>query len=187
MNFRTLDMMKDRMSAPPLIAAIMLLWFAVPLMADLFDPTCTPATCDVVEGVLTNLPFAAFAGDVILLDADGSISDVVRFFNNIFDTGGGTGLGNQVLMYSKVDSGTDLSVGPDLGLPATFSVNAVRIPEAPEGSPTLYSGNGTLYSFYSDAPVPEPVPEPRTLLLTLATVLVAVFVGRNSLQKRRWP
>jgi hypothetical protein len=145
-------------------------------MASLANPTCNAAACDVVEGVLTTLPFVALSGDVILLDGDGSISDVVRFLNNIVDTGGGTGLGNQVFIYSKIDSGPDLSAGPDVGLPTTFSSNAVRIPEAAEGSPTIYNGNGTIYSFYSDAPTA--VPEPASFGLSL-TVLVGTFVVRR--------
>jgi hypothetical protein len=125
----------------------------------LSNPTCTTAACDVIEGRLTTLPFLAIAGDVILLDPDGSVSDVVRFFNNVLDTGGGTGLGTLVLMYSRIDSGPDSSVGPDLGLPSpsTYSANAVRIAEAADGTATTYNGNGTLYSFYSDTPEPSSV------------------------------
>jgi hypothetical protein len=124
----------------------------------LATPSCTPAACDVFEGVLLNLPFIAVGGDVILLDPDGSVSDVVRFFNNVLDTGGGTGLGTQVFMYSKIDS-PDKSLGPDAGLPSpsTYSVNAVRIPEAPDGTPTIYIGSGVIYSFYSDAPEPSTI------------------------------
>jgi hypothetical protein len=107
------------------------------------NPVCTPAACDIIEGVLVDLPALAYAGDVILIDPDGSISDIVRFFNNLIDTGGGTGLGDQVFMYSKPN------------LPTSVSVNAVRIPEAPVGQPTIYVGNGTVYSIYSDV-VPEP-------------------------------
>ena len=87
---------------------------------------------------------------MILIDPDGSISDIVRFFNNLIDTGGGTGLGDQVFMYSK------------LNLPISVSVNAVRIAEAPVGQPTIYVGNGTVYSIYSDV-----IPEPSSLSFML--------------------
>jgi hypothetical protein len=147
-------------------------------VASLANPTCTPAACDVIEGILTNLPFLAIAGDVILLEPNGSISDVVRFLNNVLDTGAGTGLGTQVFMFSKIDSGPDLSAGPDLGLPSSFSANAVRIAEAPEGLPTIYNGNGTVYSFYSDSPVPEPP--------TLASVGTVLFGLGIPLLRRRY-
>src|ERR1051326_1267707 len=117
---------------------------------------CTPAACAISEGNPLILPYIAIAGDVILLDPDGTVSDVVRFLNNILDTGAGTGLGNSILMFSKIDAGPDLSIGTDLGLPSsfTYSANAVTLSEAPDGVPTIYNGNGTIYSFYSDTPEP---------------------------------
>lgn len=141
--------------------------------ASLASPTCDAAACDVLEGIFLNLPFVAFAGDVVLLDPDGTVSDVVRFFNNVLDTGGGTGLSTQVLMYSKIDAGPDYSVGPDLGLPSpsTYSVNVVTLREAADAQPTVYNGNGTLYSFYSD------VPEPSSILFVVAGLL-AIGAGR---------
>ncbi len=139
--------------------------------ASLASPMCNAAACDVLEGRLVNLPYIAFAGDAVLLDPSGAVSDVVRFFNNVLDTGGGTGFSTQILMYSKIDTGVDLSVGPDLGLPnpSTYSVNAVRLLEAPDGSPTVYNGNGTLYSFYSDTPEPSTIFYMAAGLLALAT------------------
>jgi hypothetical protein len=127
--------------------------------ASLSSPTCTPAACDILEGNSLNLPFIAFAGDIVLMDPNGAVSDVVRFFNNVLDTGGGTGFSTLVFMFSKVDTGPDFSVGPDLGLPnpSTYSVNVVTLLEAPGGKPTVYNGNGTLYSFYSDTPEPSSV------------------------------
>jgi hypothetical protein len=57
--------------------------------------SCTPTftLSDVYEdGNILQLPALAIAGDVVLLDAPSAISDVFRVFNNIIDTGGGTGL-----------------------------------------------------------------------------------------------
>jgi hypothetical protein len=138
----------------------------------LSSPVCNAATCDLIEGRLTILPFIAFAGDVILLDQDGSTSDLVRFFNNVLDTGGGTGFGDRVQVYSKIDVGPDYSVGPDLGIPdPPFSVNATRILEAGLGSATVYNGNGTLYSIYSDVPEPSDIVLLSTGLLTLGGLM----------------
>jgi hypothetical protein len=152
--------------------------FVLPLSADITldslsaaapaAPACTAAACAIFEGSQITLPFTAIAGD--------SVSDVVRFFNNLLNTGGGTGFGNLVTMFSKIDGPGDNSVGPDLGLPdpSTYSVNAVFLSEAPDGAATKYNGNGTIYSFYSD------VPEPSTLIC-LATGLLAL--GRRLLKR----
>jgi hypothetical protein len=152
-----------------------------PSPASLSNPVCNPATCDLIEGNLVILPFIAFSGDVILLDPDGTVSDVARFFNNIVDTGGGTGLGNQVLVFSKIDSGADSSVGPDLGLPppSSYSSNAVTIQEAPDGFATDYNGNGTIYHIYSDVPEPS-----GAALVGIGLIMLGPLARRTPLRRR---
>lgn len=115
--------------------------------------------CGIPENVLLQLPFTAIAGDVLLIEpVRGSISDVFRIFNNIIDTGGGTGLGNMVFLYSADDS----SLPPT----SSFSANAVSITENLTGA-TTFVGNGTTYLLG--------VPEPQTfgLIWLAATVLAA--------------
>ena len=129
--------------------------------------TATIASCDasftvcgIPENVLLQLPFTAIAGDAIVTEPGSTIvSDVFRIFNNIINTGGGTGLGNMVFLYSSDDT--------TLPNPSTYSANAVFITENPSGV-TSYLGNGTNYQLG--------VPEPQTFeLLGLAVTAMAVL------------
>ena len=127
------------------------------------DCNATFTACNIPENVLLVLPFLGISGDVILLEPGSTaVSDVFRIFNNLANTGEGTGLGDLAFLYS-IDDSTPL---PD---PSTYSINAVVIQEAVNG-PTPYSGNGTLYELG--------VPEPSYLgLLTLA--IPAVLLARK--------
>jgi hypothetical protein len=126
---------------------------------------CAPdfSSCEIPENILLDLPFVAIAGDAVLFEPDGvTISDVFRIFNDVLDTGSGTGLGTLAFLYSSDDS----APLPD---PLTFSANAVGIFET--GAVTPYLGNGTTY--YLGAP------EPSTLgLLSVAAILVCML-GRK--------
>jgi hypothetical protein len=104
------------------------------------DSICT--VCPIRESVVLQLPSAcqAAAGDVIIQGANPTnATDLFRVFNNLVDTGGGTGLGNRVILYSS-DDNTPL---PD---PSTYSLNSVTIQAAASGStsyfgPLNYSGH----------------------------------------------
>jgi hypothetical protein len=141
---------------------------AEPLLSGTVDPTaqCNAnfTSCLIIEDVLLQFPspFLAISGDVILLDPQtNAVSDVFRIFNNVFNTGGGTGLGNMAFLYSSDDS-------TPLPNPATYSANAVTIMENPSGI-THYVANGTDYSLNS-------VPEPGTFgLLVLGIGMMAVL------------
>ena len=118
-------------------------------------------SCLIVEDVLLQLPFLAISGDVILFDPQtNGVSDVFRIFNNLVNTGQGTGLGNMAFLYSSDDS-------TPLPNPATYSANAVTIMEDPSGI-THYFGNGTDYVLG--------VPEPGTFgFLGLGIGMMAVL------------
>ena len=120
--------------------------------------------CGVPENILLQLPFTAFAGDVVLTDPNSSaVSDVFRIFNNLVNTGLGTGLGNMVFLYSSDDT--------TLPAPSTYSANAAFIMENPSGI-TSYLGNGTNYLLA--------VPEPQTFgFLSLAAAAMAVLARRR--------
>ena len=121
----------------------------------------TSTVCLIPEQVLLQLPFDAVAGDIVLTDPNGSISDVFRIFNNLINTGAGTGLGTQAELYSADD-----------GLvPTTYSANVVFIPESPTGV-TTYTNNGITYLLG--------VPEPETAgLLTLGAALLYALVRKR--------
>jgi hypothetical protein len=123
-------------------------------------------SCQIPENVMLQLPFLGISGDVILLDpVTHAVSDVFRIFNNFVNTGGGTGLGNLVFLYSSDDS-TPL---PD---PSTYSLNAVTIMENPSGV-TDYVSNGTDYALAT-------APEPGTFgLLGLGIGMMAVLSSKR--------
>lgn len=131
---------------------------AVPAM------NCNVTVCDIPENILLQLPFDAFAGDVVLTDPGSStVSDVFRIFNNLVNTGMGTGLGNMVFLYSSDDT--------SLPNPSTYSANVVFIPESSSGV-TSYLGNGTNYLLA--------VPEPGSFELFALAAAMAVLTRRRS-------
>jgi hypothetical protein len=98
--------------------------------------------CFIGENVVLQLPFVAIAGDVIIPEPNSNgVSDVFRILNNVVDTGLGTGLGNQAVLFSKDDS---------MPLPTTFSANAATMKESATG-PTAFLGNGTTYTLETEA------------------------------------
>lgn len=166
-----------RIFARVLLCAAALALLPVPGIADsllpMSDAADPPAQCSadfssclIPENVLLELPFLAISGDVILLDPQtNTVSDVFRIFNNFVNTGAGTGLGDEVFLYSSDDS-------TPLPSPATYSANAVTIMEDPSGS-THYVRNGTDYLL-------NPAPEPSTFgLLGLGIGVMALFSRRR--------
>lgn len=111
--------------------------------------------CNVYEGQTLTYPSGYFgiSGDLIVQSPPGTTLDVLRIFNDIVDTGGGTGLGSMAFLYAA-----DLH---DLPSPTTYSINAVSILRGISGPvgfyETDYNGNGTLYRIFT------PTPEPSTL------------------------
>ncbi len=146
-------------------AAILSIALSVPAAAaPIANCNANVTLCLIPENVLLQLPSGDFAiaGDVVLLESNGStISDVFRIFNNLVNTGQGTGLGTLVEMYSA----------DDVTLPTNFSANAVGIFENPSGV-TSYTNNGTAYLLG--------VPEPRSAeLLALAGAVLMIL-------RRKW-
>ena len=92
--------------------------------------------CNIPENVVLQLPFLAIAGDVVVQDANSNVSDVFRIFNNVFDTGAGTGLGDKAILVSA-DHHDLLGEHPP-------SANAVALQEAASGS-TSYVSDGIKY------------------------------------------
>ncbi len=132
------------------------------------------SSCNVYENSLLTFPSGQLgvSGDVIVRDPNNVTVDVFRIFNDVFDSGGGTGLGDQAFMYA-LDTN-------NLPNPSTYSFNDVFIQRSGVGPTgfyeTDYNGNGTLYRLFT------PSPEPGTLaLLSLGALLVG-----GSLLRKRW-
>jgi|SRR5579871_1858200 len=144
-----------------LVVFVCLSVVSLPAMADLISSCAADfSTCSVYENSLVTFPGDAISGDVILLEPDATVSDVFRIFNNIVDTGSGTGLGLTGFLYSFDDG--------NLPSPVTYSANAVFITESQISvnglTETDYNGNGVMYKLFS-APASAPVPEPSSWAL----------------------
>lgn len=139
---------------------------AVPLFATMSSCDPNTFTCSIYENELVPFGFLAVSGDVIVENSHGVTFDVFRIDNDIFDSGGGTGIGDQGFMFGRHDL-------PD---PSTYSVNAVVIPLGPAVGgyfETQYSANGDFYTLFT------PVPEPSALsLLGTAALLGGGFLRR---------
>jgi len=129
-----------------------------------FPATATPVTSSCLgdfsacslydtDPNILSLPGLGIAGDVLVTDTTSNVVAVFRLFNDIVDTGGGTGLGDLAFLYSATFG--------NLPAPGTYSVNAVTIPL---GASTVngfvetdYNGNGTIYQLFTVAPEPASV------------------------------
>jgi hypothetical protein len=156
--------MNDRLAVKAVGLACLLL-LSVPASAVTLANCIGASQCVIPENISLQLPFTAISGDVIITDgAGGPVSDIFRIFNNLVNTGGGTGIGNLVFLYSSDDS-TPL---PD---PSTWSANKVTIVEDPSGT-TTFVGNGTTYLLGS--------PEPQTFGLFILAGAMAVLARWRS-------
>ena len=136
--------------------------FAAPLA----ECNAAETACSIIENTFLQLPFTAIAGDVIVRDPGSStVSDVFRIFNNLLDTGSGTGLGNMVFLFSADDSAL-----PD---PSTYSANAIFIEEA-ASSATTFLSNGTVYTLDTLA-----VPEPSAIVLLSLGGIAMLLLARR--------
>jgi len=132
---------------------------------------CSPdqTTCYIQENVLLQMPFLIISGDVVLLDNianQNSVSDVFRLYNDIADTGQGTGLGSLVELFSADDQ--------PVPAPSTYSANVAFIQEAATG-PTVFNSNGTTYILGA--------PEPATF--GMFGIVLALAGGWSRMRRRR--
>jgi hypothetical protein len=128
--------------------------------------------CSISENVLQMYPFSAFgiAGDTVVLEADhNTVSDVFRIFNDLVDTGSGTGLGTTMFLFSADDS-------TPLPAPATYSANVQFAQEGANGI-TVFTSNGTTYLLGA--------PEPTTFVMLGGGL--AITVGLAQRRRSRKP
>ncbi|HYL69399.1 MAG TPA: PEP-CTERM sorting domain-containing protein [Candidatus Limnocylindria bacterium] len=152
----------------------------VPAYADTVPTsTCAPdgSECSIFGAQVSNLAVLAISGDVLITDPSSTVLDVFRIFNDVVDTGGGTGLGATAEMF-------DPGVGDILPDPSTYSFNAVDIflGQSLAGVDkvgvsgfveTDYFGNGTVYRLYT-------APEPATwAMLAIALLLLGMLGTRR--------
>jgi hypothetical protein len=130
-------------------------------------------------GLLNALAFTAHPqmnpfpeGDVVLLDASGHVSDILRFDP---ETSPGPGAPQLIFFYSS-DHGALLA---DTGLPSSMFTNTVTIQENPSG-PTIYTPLAGQPGFSTDSPLGDSflifsTPDTGSTLLMLGAA-VAGFV-----------
>ena len=109
--------------------------FAAPADTAVCDFACT--VCNIRRNIVLQLPSACLAigGDVLITGVNSThVTDVFRAFNNYVDTGGGTGLSTQVMLYGGDDN-------TRLPGPFSYSLNLVEM-AAPASGPTSYFGPG---------------------------------------------
>ena len=137
-------------------------------------------------GLLSALAFTAHpqvnpfpAGDVVLLDASGNISDILRFDP---ETSPGPGAPQLIFFYSNDDGG----LLADTGLPSSMFTNTVTIQENPSG-PTIYTPTAGQPGFSTDSPLGDSfrifsTPDTGSTLLMLGAAAVGlVFLRRKML------
>jgi hypothetical protein len=117
-------------------------------------------------------------GDVVLLDASGHVSDILRFD---LETNPGPGSPQLIFFYSN-DHGGLLA---DTGLPSSMFTNTVTIQENPSG-PTIYTPTAGQPGFSTDSPLGDSfrifsTPDTGSTLLMLgaATAGLVFLRGRR--------
>jgi hypothetical protein len=117
-------------------------------------------------------------GDVVLLDASGHVSDILRF-----DTEANPGAGSpQLIFFYSNDHGGLLA---DTGLPSSMFSNTVTIQENASG-PTIYTPTEGQPGFSSDSPLGDSfrifsTPDTGSTLLMLGAAVAALLILRGKL------
>jgi hypothetical protein len=117
-------------------------------------------------------------GDVVLLDASGHVSDILRF-NPEENPGPGSA---QLIFFYSNDHGGLLA---DTGLPSLMYDNPVMIQENPSG-PTIYTPTEGQPGFSSDSPLGNSfrifsTPDTGSTLLMLGAAVAALLILRGKL------
>jgi hypothetical protein len=114
-------------------------------------------------------------GDVVLMDASGHVSDILRFDEANLD-------GSQLIFFYSNDHGGLLA---DTGLPSSMFSNTVTIQENPSG-PTIYKPTEGQPGFSSDSPLGDSfrifsTPDTGSTLLMLGAAVAALLILRGKL------
>jgi hypothetical protein len=139
-------------------------------------------------GLLSALTFTAHpqlafpAGDVVLLDASGHVSDILRFNPATSSSSGVT----QLIFFYSNDHGGLLA---DTGLPSLMYGNTVTIHESQSG-PTIYTPTAGQPGFSSDTPAGDTyhlfsTPDTGSTLLMLGAAVFGLAVIRRKMLSAR--
>ena len=114
-------------------------------------------------------------GDVVLMDANGDVSDILRFDPANPD-------GSQLIFFYSNDHRGLLA---DTGLPTSMFSNTVTIQENPTG-PTIYTPKAGQPGFSSDSPLGDSfrifsTPDTGSTLLMLGAAVAALLILRGKL------
>ena len=133
----------------------------------------TTFVCDIYENQTVSFGFLAVSGDVIVQNSLSQTVDVFRIFNDVFDSGGGTGIGDGGFLFGS----------NQLPNPSTYSVNAVTIPLGPAVGKyfeTTFMANGDTYNLFTTTPEP-----PSLVSLAIATIMATGSLSRRYAATRR--
>jgi len=117
-------------------------------------------------------------GDVVLLDASGHVSDILRFD---LEQNPGAGSPQLIFFYSNDHAG----LLADTGLPSSMFSNTVTIQENPSGE-TIYKPTEGQPGFSSDSPLGDSfrifsTPDAGSTLLMLGAAVAALLILRGKL------
>jgi hypothetical protein len=117
-------------------------------------------------------------GDVVLMDASGNVSDILRFDT---EENPGPGAAQLIFFYSNDHRG----LLADTGLPSSRFSNTVIIQENPTG-PTIYTPLAGQPGFSSDSPLGNSfrifsTPDTGSTLLMLGAAVAALLILRGKL------
>jgi hypothetical protein len=149
-----------------------------------------PVTCSILPDPMNGnvkvptftLPERVIAGDLLVVDSNGSVGDLVRFP----DLGDGTGTANVMLYYSDNADGKDSQ--SDVGIPLKKQpIIGTVLEDGPEGKNRFIFTAGTLpfaniYRGVSDGSIPEP---PSVVLLLTSSLALALLGGARRLVRTR--
>jgi hypothetical protein len=144
------------------------------LMSDTGPGGLTSALAFTAHPQVNPFPF----GDVVLLDASGHVSDILRF-----DTATGSAAPfTQLIFFYSNDHGGLLA---DTGLPSLMYDNPVTIQENPSG-PTIYTPMAGQPGFSTDSPLGNSfrifsTPDTGSTLLMLGAAVAALLILRGKL------
>ena len=141
------------------------------LMSDTGPGGLTSALAFTAHPLVSPFP----VGDVVLMDANGDVSDILRFDPANPD-------GSQLIFFYSNDHRGLLA---DTGLPSSMFSNTVIIQENPTG-PTIYTPKAGQPGFSSDSPLGDSfrifsTPDTGSTLLMLGAAVAALLILRGKL------